>query len=148
MLRLGELKNAKGATHDRKRLGRGSGSGQGQTAGKGSKGQLQRTGGRVKVGFEGGQMPLYRRIPKKGFTNIFRREFAIINLADLSEISLPEITLESLKKIRKVRGSSKLLKVLGTGEIKKSIKVKAHAVSESAKQKIEKAGGTVELIEA
>lgn len=146
MLRLGEIKNAKGAHREVKRLGRGSGSGRGQTAGKGSKGQLQRTGGHVRTGFEGGQMPLYRRLPKRGFTNIFGVKYAIINVGDLEKLSLAEVSLETLAKAGALKTSKKVLKVLGNGELKRAVKVKAHAVSDSAKQKIEKAGGSVELI--
>lgn len=146
MLRLGEIRNAKGAHRETKRLGRGSGSGQGQTAGKGSKGQLQRTGGKVRAGFEGGQIPHFRRLPKRGFTNIFRREFAIINLADLNESQTQEVSLESLKAEGILKTSLKHLKVLGSGELKRPVKIKAHSVSASAKEKITKAGGSVEII--
>jgi len=146
MLRLGEIKNAKGAHREIKRLGRGSGSGRGQTAGKGSKGQLQRTGGKVRRGFEGGQMPLYRRLPKRGFTNIFRTDCAVINVGDLDKLTLSEVSLETLKKAGALKTKLTALKVLGTGNLSRAIKVKAHAVSESAKEKIEKAGGSIELI--
>lgn len=146
MLRLGELKNARGATRNTKRLGRGAGSGQGQTAGKGSKGQLQRTGGRVRRGFEGGQMPLYRRVPKRGFTNIFAREFAVINVGELNKLSLSDVTLETLKSSGAVKTRLTELKILGNGDLSKALKVKASAVSASAKEKIEKAGGSVEII--
>ena len=108
MLRLGEIRKAKGSNKNTKRLGRGPGSGQGKTAGKGHKGQQARAGGRVRLGFEGGQMPLYRRVPKKGFTNVFRQEFAIINLDKISQLSLKEISLETLKKqlfIELIRGA-------------------------------------------
>jgi len=146
MLRLGEIRNAKGAHREIKRLGRGAGSGRGQTAGKGSKGQLQRTGGTVRRGFEGGQMPLYRRLPKRGFTNIFARDFAIINLADLERAGLTEVSLETLKKAGVLKTRSKALKVLGTGNLTKAMKITAHAISDSAKAKVEKAGGSVELV--
>ena len=146
MLRLGEIKNAKGAHRDNKRLGRGAGSGRGQTAGKGSKGQLQRTGGKVRRGFEGGQMPLYRRVPKRGFTNIFAKDYAVINVGDLELFTGSEVTLETLKASGLLKTKFELLKVLGMGSIKKALKLKVHAISGSAKEKIEKAGGSVELI--
>lgn len=146
MLKLGEIKNAKGAHKETKRLGRGQSSGQGGTAGKGHKGQKARSGGRVRFGFEGGQMPLYRRVPKRGFHNLFSKEFAIINLKDLETAGLTDVSLETLKKAGKLKTPKKMLKVLGTGEIKKALKIKAHAVSASAKQKIEKAGGSVEIV--
>ncbi len=146
MLRLGEIKNAVGAHRDVKRLGRGQGSGRGGTAGKGNKGQLARTGGKVRRGFEGGQMPLYRRIPKRGFTNIFRKQYAVINLDDLSRLSMVEISLESLKSAGALKTPYNALKILGRGDINKPIKIRAHAISDSAKQKIEKAGGSVEIV--
>ena len=146
MLRLGEIRNAKGAHRETKRLGRGRSSGQGKTAGKGHKGQLARTGGKVRRGFEGGQMPLYRRVPKKGFTNIFGTDYAVINVGDLDSLKISEVTLSSLKETGALKTRMTRLKVLGDGELKRALKVKAHAVSASAKQKIEKAGGTVELL--
>ncbi len=146
MLRLGEIKNAKGAHRETKRLGRGRGSGQGKTAGKGHKGQFARTGGKVRLGFEGGQMPLYRRLPKRGFTNIFGIDYAVINVGDLNDLSNAEVSLETLKEAGALKTRLPRLKVLGTGDLKKAIKVKAHAVSASAKEKIEKAGGSVELL--
>lgn len=145
MLRLGEIRNAKGAHRDTKRLGRGSGSGRGGTAGKGHKGQLARSGGQSRIGFEGGQMPLYRRVPKKGFTNIFRTEYAIVNLKDLAKFAGTEVSLETLKKSGLVKTSLGKLKILGTGDITKAITFKVDAVTQSAKQKIEKAGGKIEL---
>ena len=146
MLKLGEIRNSRGATKQRKRLGRGSGSGQGAQAGKGHKGQKARTGGSVRLGFEGGQMPLYRRQPKRGFTNIFRTEYAVINVGDLADAGISEISLETLKKAGALKTPLTHLKILGTGELKKALKIKAHAVSESAKAKIEKAGGTIEIV--
>lgn len=147
MLRLGEIKNARGAHKEVKRLGRGAGSGRGGTAGKGHKGQLARTGGKVRRGFEGGQMPLYRRLPKKGFTNIFAKEFAIVNLNKLATLKASEVSLEVLKSEGVLKTSLKMLKVLGTGDIKRAIVVSAHAVSDSARKKIEAAGGSIKLIE-
>lgn len=147
MLRLGEIRNAKGANRQRKRLGRGQGSGQGSTAGKGNKGQLARSGGRARLGFEGGQMPLYRRLPKRGFTNHFEKKFAIINLSQVEAAKLNEVTLEGLKKAGVLKTSRKYLKVLGMGSIAVSVKIKAHAFSESAKGKITKAGGSFEILQ-
>lgn len=149
MLQLNTIKAHPGATHKRKRLGRGSGSGHGPTAGKGDKGQLQRSGGKVRAGFEGGQMPLYRRIPKRGFTNIHRRTQATLNLADLERFDLKgivEVSLESLTAAKLVKGRYDRLAVLGTGEITKAISVKAHKISPIAQEKIAKAGGKVELL--
>jgi large subunit ribosomal protein L15 len=149
MLKLGMIKNAKGAHKNTKRLGRGASSGQGGTAGKGHKGQKARSGGHIRLGFEGGQMPLYRRLPKKGFSNaVFKKQYAIINLSDLDKLNYNEISLEILKDNKKIKTSYNMLKILGNGDIKKPIKVKAHAVSDSARQKIEKAGGSVEIIKS
>ena len=149
MLRLNTIKAQPGATHKKKRLGRGSGSGHGPTAGKGDKGQLARSGGSVRPGFEGGQMPLYRRIPKRGFTNFHRRTNVIMNLFDLDKLDpsvLKEVTLESLSEIRAIKGRYDRLTILGTGELTKAFVVKAHRISPSAQEKITKAGGKVELI--
>ena len=146
MLRLGEIKNSKGANRQTKRLGRGVASGQGGTAGKGHKGQKARTGGSVRRGFEGGQMPLYRRVPKRGFTNIFRTKYAEINLSDLARFEGNEVTLESLKSEGVLKTKHQKLKVLGTGELKRALKIQAHAITKSAQAKIEKAGGTVQIL--
>ena len=146
MLRLGEIKNAKGANRETKRIGRGVASGQGAQAGIGHKGQLARTGGCVRRGFEGGQMPLYRRVPKRGFTNIFRKEYAEINVADLARSLSSEISLEVLKGERILKTKLSMLKILGNGDLNKAVKVKAHAITKSAREKIEKAGGSVEIL--
>jgi len=149
MLTLNTIKAHPGATHKRKRLGRGSGSGHGPTAGKGDKGQLARSGGSVRPGFEGGQMPLYRRIPKRGFKNIDRRTQAVLNLTDLERLdpkSMKEVSLESLVASNFVKGRFDRLTILGNGELTKGFQIKAHRVSPSAKTKIEKAGGTVTLL--
>lgn len=149
MLQLNTIKAQPGATHKRKRLGRGSGSGHGPTAGKGDKGQLQRSGGRVRAGFEGGQMPLYRRIPKRGFKNINRRTQAVVNLADLQRFDLSgisEVSLETLTSAKLIKGRFDRLAVLGTGEISKAITVKAHKISSVAQEKIAQAGGKVEVL--
>lgn len=148
MLRLNTIKKHPGATTSRKRLGRGSGSGLGATAGKGDKGQLARSGGSVRPGFEGGQMPMYRRIPKKGFTNIHRRSNAIVNLSELGKLgkATKEVTLESLQEAGIVKGRFDRLTILATGEITQALTIKAHRVSEAAAEKIKKAGGTINLI--
>ncbi|MBC7691299.1 MAG: 50S ribosomal protein L15 [Methylotenera sp.] len=149
MLRLNTIKAHPGATHRSKRLGRGAGSGHGQTAGKGDKGQLARSGGSVRPGFEGGQMPLYRRIPKRGFTNIQRRTNVIMNVADLERLDLAsfkEISLESLSNGNVIKGRYDRLTILATGEITKAFIIKAHRVSTAALEKITKAGGKVEMI--
>src|SRR5689334_730921 len=149
MLKLNTIKAQIGATHKRKRLGRGSGSGHGPTAGKGDKGQLARSGGSVRPGFEGGQMPLYRRIPKRGFKNPGRRDIAVLNLFDLEKVDntqLKEISLETLCEAKEIKGRYDRLAILGTGELTKAFSVKAHKVSASAQEKIVKAGGKVELL--
>lgn len=149
MLKLNTIKAQPGATQARKRLGRGSGSGLGPTAGKGDKGQLQRSGGSVRPGFEGGQMPLYRRIPKKGFKNFARRSNAVVNVSDLERLNtaeVKEISLETLASANLVKGRHDRLTILGTGDLTKAFVVKAHRVSPSAQEKITKAGGKVELI--
>jgi large subunit ribosomal protein L15 len=148
MLKLNTIKAHPGATQKPKRLGRGQGSGLGATAGKGDKGQLARTGGHVRPGFEGGQMPLYRRIPKRGFKNPGRRTNAVVNLGDfeLLDSKITEISLETLKGTPLAKGRHDRLTVLATGDLKKAYTVKAHRVSASAQEKIQKAGGKVELL--
>lgn len=147
MMKLEDLAPPAGAKKNSKRLGRGSGSGQGMTAGKGTKGQKSRSGGGTAPWFEGGQMPLQRRIPKRGFKNIFKKEFSIINLSDLqefpagSEVGPPDFIGAGL--LRKVRYGVKLL---ADGEIDRAVTVRVHKASASAVQKIEAAGGKVELI--
>lgn len=147
MIRLGELKGAKGSTHKVKRLGRGAGSGKGDTSGKGHKGLLARKGGGRRIGYEGGQTPMIRRIPKRGFHNFARKEYEIINLTQLQEANLKEVSLESLREAGILKGNEVYLKVLGSGEITKAISVKAHKFSETAKLKLEKAGGKIEVID-
>lgn len=146
MLRLNNISAQPGANHKRKRLGRGPGSGHGMTSGKGDKGQLARSGGTSRPGFEGGQMPLYRRIPKRGFTNFARRSTAILNLCDLAKLDVKEITLDTLREAGAIKGRFDRLTVLGTGDIGKAFVVKAHRVSASAQEKITQAGGKVELL--
>ncbi|MBY0316454.1 MAG: 50S ribosomal protein L15 [Bdellovibrionales bacterium] len=142
---LDQLKPAPGSTHYRKRVGRGDGSGHGGTAGKGHKGQKARTGGRVRRGFEGGQTPLVRRLPKFGFTNNqFKTEYVILNLSDFSRYG-SEISPDVLVKAG-VMGKNCLLKVLGNGKLEKPVTVKAHKFSGKAKEMIEKAGGKTEVI--
>jgi large subunit ribosomal protein L15 len=133
----------------RKRLGCGIGSGHGKTSTKGHKGQRARSGFSLRPGFEGGQNPLYRRLPKRGFNNAeFRRQYAIINLETIAKLDVAEIDLETLGARGIIKKTLRGLKVLGQGELKKAVTVKAHRFSESAKEKIEKAGGKVVLIEA
>ncbi|MFA6807802.1 MAG: 50S ribosomal protein L15 [Eubacteriales bacterium] len=146
-MKLHELKPAIGSTHKPKRVGRGGGSGMGNTAGRGHKGQKARSGGGVRPGFEGGQMPLMRRIPKRGFTNIFRKEYEIVNLSDLEERyeSGAEITVESLIRSGLVKKANAGVKLLGNGELTKAFTVKVDKVSKSAAEKISAAGGKVEV---
>jgi large subunit ribosomal protein L15 len=149
MLTLNTLKPQHGSTSQRKRLGRGSGSGLGPTAGKGDKGQLARSGGSVRPGFEGGQTPLYRRLGKRGFTNIFAKHHTEINLSEL-ETKVPsdvkEINLAVLKELGLAKRIAERLVVLGNGNITRSFKISAHRVSESATAKITAAGGSVDVV--
>jgi large subunit ribosomal protein L15 len=145
---LSNLRPPKGAKHARKRVGRGPGSGHGKTASRGSKGAKSRSGFRFKRGFEGGQMPLHRRVPKRGFTNIFRVEYAVVNLDTLAEVfeAGSAVTPELLRERGLVRASRAPIKVLGRGEISKALTIKAHKFSGSAAEKIAKAGGKAEAI--
>ena len=147
---LSNLRAPEGANRPRKRIGRGPGSGTGKTSGKGHKGQKARTGHHgVPAWFEGGQMPLQRRIPKRGFKNPFREEFEVVNLRDLERVKEDEITPEVLSAHRLVDlGAGRRVKVLGTGEVGRKVTVRAHAVSAGARAKIEAAGGSVELLES
>lgn len=147
-MKLHELSPAAGSTKERKRIGRGAGSGQGKTAGKGHKGQKARAGRGMRAGFEGGQMPLQRRLPKRGFNNIFRKEIVAVNVADLEARfeNGAVVDVESLKQVGLVKNSFDGIKVLGNGELTKKLTVKADAFSESAKQKIEAADGNAEVI--
>lgn len=147
-LTLHNLSPAKGSVHRKKRIGRGPGSGWGKTAGRGSKGQWSRSGASQKRGFEGGQMPLHRRIPKRGFTNIFRKEFAEVNVDVLatrfeSGSTVGPDELKSLRVVRKIKDG---LKILGRGEISHPLTVRAHRFSAQARKKIEAAGGKVEVL--
>lgn len=146
-MRLEELKPSKGATRKAKRVGRGPGSGLGKTSGKGHKGQKARSGGVKPAGFEGGQMPLQRRIPKRGFTNIFRKEYAVVNLTDLAKMAGSDtVTPEMLKQNGMIDDMKDGLKVLGMGELKTKLTVRAHKFSKSALEKIQAAGGKAEVI--
>lgn len=146
-MKLHELRPAEGSTKNKKRLGRGTASGQGKSAGKGQKGQNSRTGGGVRLGFEGGQMPLYRRLPKVGFTNIWRKEYAVVNLADLDIFENDTVvTIDALKEAGLVKAMKNGVKILGTGEISKNLTVQAHKFSKTAAEKITAAGGKVEVI--
>lgn len=144
---LNELKPVAGARHSRKRLGRGTGSGLGKTAGKGHKGQNARSGGGTRPGFEGGQLPLFQRLPKIGFNNVNRKEYAIVNLADLNQFENGTVvTLETLVQSGLVKKMHYGVKVLGQGSLDKKLTVKAHKFSASAEAAIVNAGGTVEVI--
>lgn len=147
-MKLHELSPAAGSTKARKRIGRGAGSGQGKTAGKGHKGQKARAGRGMRPGFEGGQMPLQRRLPKRGFNNIFRTEMAIVNLSALDKAfeAGETVTVDALVAKGLVKKVLDGVKVLGNGELSKALTVQANAFSESAKQKIEAAGGKAEVI--
>ncbi len=146
-MKLHDLKPAAGSRTAPKRLGRGTGSGLGKTSGKGHKGQKARSGGGVRPGFEGGQMPLSRRLPKRGFTNIFAKEYAIVNVSMLEQLDNgTEVTVELLKEKGMIKKPLDGLKILGNGELTKKLTVKAAKVSASAKQNIEAAGGNVEVI--
>ena len=147
-MKLHELSPAPGSTSERKRIGRGPASGQGKTAGKGHKGQKARAGRGMRAGFEGGQMPLQRRIPKRGFVNIFAKEIAIVNLSALEEkfADGAVVDVEALIAAGLVKKELDGVKVLGNGEITKKLTVKVNAFSESAKAKIEAAGGKAEVI--
>ncbi len=146
-MKLHELRPAEGSTKDRKRRGRGTASGQGKTGGRGEKGQKARSGGGVRPGFEGGQMPIYRRLPKRGFNNPFKKVWTIINLDELNRfedgtVVTPELLLENgiIKKV--VDG----VKILGDGQLEKKITVQAHKFSQTAVEKIQAAGGKAEVI--
>jgi large subunit ribosomal protein L15 len=146
-MKLHELKPNPGTTRKRKRLGRGTASGQGKTAGRGQDGQNSRSGGGTRPGFEGGQMPLYRRLPKRGFTNIFATNYSEINIETLNRFEDgAEITPELLKESGIIKKQLDGVKVLGRGELNKKLTVKAHKFSKGAIEKIEAAGGKVEVI--
>ncbi|MGN1088815.1 MAG: 50S ribosomal protein L15 [Huintestinicola sp.] len=146
-MKLYELSPAEGSTKDVKRIGRGHGSGNGKTAGKGHKGQNARSGGGVRPGFEGGQMPMTRRIPKRGFHNIFATKYSTVNVSDLEMfVDGTVVDTELLKASGLVKKVNDGVKILGNGELSKNLTVKAAAFSASAKEKIEKAGGKAEVM--
>lgn len=147
-MNLSTLKPAKGACKDRKRVGRGPGSGHQKTSGRGHKGQKSNAGFSRKWGYEGGQMPLNRRIPKRGFTNIFGTDYAEINLDRLSAVGKAEIGVQDLVEARIIKSAKDRVKILGRGEIASAVIVRAHKFSAAAKTKIEAAGGQAILIEA
>jgi large subunit ribosomal protein L15 len=145
-MNLSTLRAPKNASEKRKRVGRGMGSGMGKTATRGSKGQHSRSGSRLLRGFEGGQMPLHRRLPKRGFTNIFRQEYAVVNLERLAALGQATINPEVLRRAGLVKKNLPI-KVLGDGELTAALTVQAHKFSKSAQEKIAKAGGKAEVIQ-
>jgi len=145
-MNLSNLKAPRKANENKKRVGRGMGSGMGKTSTRGHKGQGSRSGSSLMRGFEGGQMPLHRRLPKRGFTNIFKTEYEVVNLERLAGIDEKEITPEVLRKAGVVNGKNALVKVLGQGDLSKAVTVHAHKFSKSAQEKIEKAGGKVQVL--
>ncbi len=148
-MKIEDLKPAAGARKKKKRIGRGIGSGHGKTSTKGHKGQKARSGGTKGPGFEGGQMPLQRRLPKRGFTNSpFRKEFAVVNLKDIEKLGLEEISPEVLLEKGLIKDIKDGLKVLADGDIKRPVKIRAHAFSKAALEKLKASGSTVEVISA
>ena len=146
-MKLNELSPAQGSRKAPKRLGRGVGSGTGTTAGRGTKGQNSRSGGGVRPGYEGGQMPIHRRLPKRGFTNIFRKELAIINIRDRARFESGGVVDEAaLVRLGLVRGKRDGIKLLGQGDIGYPLTIKLNRISQSARTKIESAGGTIEVV--
>lgn len=146
-MNLSELRAPEGASKNRKRLGRGSGSGHGKTSGRGHKGQRARSGGRGKTGFEGGQMPLQRRLPKRGFTNIFKKEISIVNLSDLEIFETGStVDVAALVKAGIVKKIGDGVKLLADGDIKKPLTIKVHKTSQAAREKVEAAGGRIEVV--
>jgi large subunit ribosomal protein L15 len=145
---LSSLKPPAGQKHRRKRVGRGMGSGKGKYSGRGAKGARSISGYSIMRGFEGGQMPLHRRLPKRGFTNIFKKEFAIVNLRDLERLEGDTFTADRLLELGVIHKLGDGLKVLGTGEITRKISVEAHVFSKSAAEKIQKAGGKATVVGA
>ncbi len=145
---LSNLRAPRNANTGRKRVGRGMGSGMGKTSTRGHKGQRSRSGSHMMRGFEGGQMPLHRRLPKRGFTNIFRTEYTIVNLDRIASLGIAEIGLDDYVKLGLASTKRALIKVLGSGELKMAITIHAHKFSKSAAEKIEKAGGKVVVVGA
>jgi large subunit ribosomal protein L15 len=147
-MELHNLKPPQGSRKNRKRVGRGAGSGMGETSGKGHKGQKARSGGKKRPGHEGGQMPIYRRLPKRGFHNFFRTEYQIVNVEDLARCSEKELSIQSLLAAGLIKKADVPVKILGNGKLEKAFTVQANAFSKSAKEKIEQAGGKALTIEA
>ena len=145
---LSNLTPPKGATANRKRVGRGMGSGMGKTSTRGHKGQRSRSGSRMMRGFEGGQMPLHRRLPKRGFTNIFKKQYAIVNLGRLDKLEGDTFNPDRLLELGIIKKLGDGLKVLGSGQLTRKIQIAAHLYSKSAKEKIQASGGTAEVIGA
>lgn len=146
-MKLNELKPVEGARHYKKRVGRGTGSGLGKTSTRGHKGQNARSGGGVRPGFEGGQTPLFKRLPKRGFTNVNRLEYAVVNVSDLNAFEAGSVVdLQALKQKGLVKKEYEGVKVLGNGELKVALTVKAKKFSETANQKISAAGGSIEVL--
>ncbi len=143
---LSNLRAPKKANSNKKRVGRGMGSGMGKTSTRGHKGQRSRSGSRMMRGFEGGQMPLHRRLPKRGFTNIFRTEYTVVNLDRIAELGVAELTVDALVAHGLLKKRNELIKVLATGELTTAVTVHAHKFSKAAQEKIEKAGGKIVLI--
>ena len=147
MMNLSNLRAPKKANSNKKRVGRGMGSGMGKTSTRGHKGQRSRSGSRMMRGFEGGQMPLHRRLPKRGFTNIFKTEYTILSIDRIAGLGQADVTLDTLVKAGLAKDGD-LVKILGDGELKKKVNVQAHRFSKSAQEKITKAGGKAEVIGA
>jgi large subunit ribosomal protein L15 len=145
-MNLSNLRAPKKANRGKKRVGRGMGSGHGKTSARGHKGQRSRSGSSMMRGFEGGQMPLHRRLPKRGFTNIFRVEYTVLNLDRLAELNETELTLEAFVAKGYLKKRGELLKILGNGELNVALTVHAHKFSKTAQEKIEKAGGKIVLV--
>jgi large subunit ribosomal protein L15 len=145
-MELHTLKPAEGSKKRTKQLGRGTGSGLGKTSGRGHKGQRSRSGSKHKRGFQGGQMPLHRRLPKFGFTNIFKKEYQIVNVSDLTRCEPGEITSKTLLEVGLIKSARIPIKILGNGDVDKPLTIKAAAFSKSAVTKIEAAGGKVEVV--
>ena len=145
-MNLSNLRAPKNANRSKKRVGRGMGSGHGKTSTRGHKGQGSRSGSSLMRGFEGGQMPLHRRLPKRGFTNIFRTEYTVLNLSRIVEMGETELTHERLLALGFLKRRNELIKILGNGEISEAVTIHAHKFSKSAQEKIEAAGGKAVLI--
>jgi large subunit ribosomal protein L15 len=145
-MNLSNLRAPKNANRNKKRVGRGMGSGHGKTSTRGHKGQGSRSGSSLMRGFEGGQMPLHRRLPKRGFTNIFRTEYTVLNLNRIAEMGETELTHERLLALGFLKRRNELIKILGNGEISEAVTIHAHKFSKSAQEKIEAAGGKAVLI--